>query len=931
MLSTSLLVAAALAYIGLLFLIAWLGDRRAARGGKPFAGPWVYSLSLAVYCTAWTFYGSVGRAADDGYGFLPIYLGPTLGAVLGWVVYRKILRIAKAERLISIADFLASRYGKSTALGAVVAVMAVVGTVPYIALQLKAVATSFELLWRSTHPQDLPFGQLSLLCAALLAVFAILFGTRSVDLTEHHSGLVLAIAFESLVKLVAFLAVGGFVVWRLHGGLGDLFAHAAADPRLRTLLARTGANDGDWAWMTFLSLLAFWFLPRQFHVGIVENVDERHLRTSAWLLPLYLLVINLFVLPIALAGRLAQATAATATTAGISGDSYVLALPLAAGRTGLAVFVFLGGLSAATGMVIVESLALSNMVANDLALPWLLRRAGPAGGDFRRPLLVSRRLAIVGVVLLGHFYAVFAGNGVSLVTIGLISFAAAAQVAPALLGGLYWRGATRNGALAGLIGGFLVWGYTLTLPTLSTSGLLSQSFVDHGPWGMRLLRPSALFGLEGLDPLSHSLTWSLLVNVIAFVGISSLGGQTAVEVRQAHRFVDVFRRRESEEPVWSADTPVASVRGLLARFLGEARTESALLGWAEERGVDLHHAVYADPELLGYAERLLAGTTGAASARVALTTVAQEQSLGVGEVVELLDETSRALATSRELAGKSQQLEAASAELLRVNERLRELDKLKDDYLSTMAHELRTPLAAIRAFAEILHDNPDLPVERRAEFLRIIEMENDRLSRLIHDLLDLAKLEAGEKELTLNPFGLAEAVGEAVESLRQLSRMRGVAVEYRRGGDPLALHGDRDRLIQVVVNLLSNAVKFCPPAGGRVVVAAKRRAAGRIEISVSDNGPGVPAADRETIFERFRQLSRPAGAPAGTGLGLPICRRIVAQHGGRIWVEDAAAGGARFVVLVPIAPGETGADNLRDSRDSTDSTGGVAWSRSAAS
>jgi Na+/proline symporter/nitrogen-specific signal transduction histidine kinase len=921
-LSASLLVAVALAYIGLLFLIAWLGDRRAARGAKPLAGPWVYSLSLAVYCTAWTFYGSVGRAADDGYGFLPIYLGPTLAAVLGWVIYRKILRIAKAERLISIADFIASRYGKSTALGAVVAVMAVVGTVPYIALQLKAVATSFELLWRSTHPRPLPFDQLSLLCAALLAIFAILFGTRSVDLTEHHSGLVLAIAFESLVKLVAFLAVGWFVVWRLHGGLGELFARAAADPRLRTLMARTGGHDGDWAWMIFLSLLAFWFLPRQFHVGIVENVDERHLRTSAWLLPLYLLVINLFVLPIALAGRLAPATA------GISGDSYVLALPLAAGRTGLAVFVFLGGLSAATGMVIVESLALSNMVANDLALPWLLRRAGPAGGEFRLPLLVSRRLAIVGVLLLGHFYAVFAGNGVSLVTIGLISFAAAAQVAPALLGGLYWRGATRRGALAGLIGGFLVWGYTLTLPTLAASGLLSQSFVDHGPWGIGWLRPSALFGLEGLDPLSHSMVWSLLVNVLAFVGISSLGGQTAVEVRQAHRFVD-FRRRESEEPVWSADTPVASVRGLLARFLGETRTESALLGWAEERGVDLQREVYADPELLAYAERLLAGTTGAASARVALTTVAQEQSIDVGQVVELLDETSRALATSRDLAEKSQQLEAASAELLRVNERLREVDRLKDDYLSTMAHELRTPLAAIRAFAEILHDNPDLPVERRAEFLRIIEMENDRLSRLIHDLLDLAKLEAaneaGNQEVTLNPFGLAEAVGEAVESLRQLSKGRGVAVEYRRGGDPLSLHGDRDRLIQVMVNLLSNAIKFCPPDRGRVVVAAARRAAGRIEISVSDNGPGVAVADRETIFERFRQLSRPAGAPAGTGLGLPICRRIVAQHGGRIWVEDAATGGARFVVLVPIAPGEIAAN------DSLQPIGGAEWSRSAAS
>jgi signal transduction histidine kinase len=383
--------------------------------------------------------------------------------------------------------------------------------------------------------------------------------------------------------------------------------------------------------------------------------------------------------------------------------------------------------------------------------------------------------------------------------------------------------------------------------------------------------------------------------------------------------VGIFRRRESEEPVWSADAPVASVRDLLARFLGEDRAERTLLAWAEERGVDLQGAESADPELLAYAERLLAGTTGAASARVALATVAREQFLGVGEVVELLDETSRALATSRELAEKSRELEAASAELLRVNERLRELDRRKDEYLSTMAHELRTPLSAVRAFAEILHDNPDLPVERRAAFLRIIERENERLSRLIHDLLDLAKLEADAQEgagTHLELFDLSEAAGDAVESLRQLSAARGVAVEARRGPGPLSIHGDRDRMIQVALNLLSNAIKFCPPDRGRVVIEA-RRWDGHIEISVSDNGPGVPAEHRETIFERFRQLARPVdGTAQGTGLGLPICRRIVAQHGGRIWVEDAPGGGARFVVVLP----ETAAD-----------IGDMEWSQGAAS
>ncbi len=372
--AASTLIAIALAYLGLLFLIAAVGDARAVSGRNPLANPWVYSLSLAVYCTAWTFYGSVGRAAGDAYGFLPVYLGPTLGAALGWVVYRKIVRIAKSERLISIADFVASRYGKSTGLGALTAIVLVVGTVPYIALQLKAVSSSFLTLWRSTHIEPLAADRVSLACAGVLALFAILFGTRSVDLTEQHAGLVLAIAFESLVKLVAFLAVGIFVVWGLFDGLGDIFTQAAARPDLAAMLSRSDASDGDWVWMTLLSLLAFWFLPRQFQVAVVENVDERHLRTSSWLLPLYLLVINLFVLPIALAGRLTLGRDRR-----VAADGYVLALPMLAGHETLAVLVFLGGLSAATGMIIMESLALSNMVANDLVLPVLLCAQGPVG------------------------------------------------------------------------------------------------------------------------------------------------------------------------------------------------------------------------------------------------------------------------------------------------------------------------------------------------------------------------------------------------------------------------------------------------------------------------------------------------------------------------------------------------------------------------
>ncbi len=897
MLTAGVLIGSALAYLGLLFLIAWRGDRLAARGRNPLANPWIYSLSLAVYCTAWTFYGSVGRAASDGYDFLPVYLGPTLGAALGWIVYRKILRIAKAERITSIADFVAARYGKSTSLAAVVAVVAVVGIVPYIALQLKAVSTSFQVLWQTTHPTPLAYDQLSLVSAGLLALFAILFGTRSVDLTEQHAGLVLAIAFESLVKLLAFLAVGFFVVFSLHDGFADLFSRAAQAPELAALLARDGASDSAWVWMTFLSLLAFWFLPRQFQVAVVENVDERHLRTSAWLLPLYLLVINLFVVPIALAGRLNPATAA------LSGDTYVLALPLAEGAAGLALFVFLGGLSAATGMVIVESLALSNMVANDLVLPWLLRRADSAEADFRHPLLATRRLAIVGILLLGHFYALVAGTGVSLVTIGLVSFAAAAQLAPAMLGGLYWSAATRRGALAGIVGGFLVWGYTLTLPTLVSSGLFSSAFVNHGPFGIAALRPHALFGFTGLDPLSHSLFWSLLINVGLFVGVSSLAEPTAAEARQGRRFVGIFRRRsEAEAPAWGDDAPLVAVRALLTRFLGEERTARALQAWAHEHRRDLSRMVYADPQLMAFAERLLAGTTGAASARVALASVAEEKLLDVGEVVGLLDETSRVLATSRELEEKSRALESATAELRRVNDRLRELDRLKDDFLSTMAHELRTPLTAIRAFAEILHDNPGLDAAQRGEFLGIIAKENERLSRLIVSLLDLAKLEADEYAWRLETVDLAETLGDAIASLGQLASERGVRIDRRLDMDLPRLTADRDRIVQVAVNLIWNAIKFSPEGRGRVLIEARRQGDG-VRLAVSDNGPGVPHAERDTIFEKFHQIAHPfAGRKQGTGLGLAIARRIVVQHGGRIWVEDAASGGARFVVSLPEIP-----------------------------
>jgi Na+/proline symporter len=438
-------------------------------------------------------------------------------------VLRKIVRISKVNRLTSIADFISSRYGKSALLGGLVTIIATLGVVPYIALQLKAVSTSITILLRYPQvgvPTGAPEAPLALdtafYVALALAAFSIVFGTRHLDATERHEGMVAAIAFESLVKLFAFLAVGAFVTFGLYHGFGDLTARAAASPDLSAMLTIGGPSAwGSWASLTILSMFAIICLPRQFQVAVVENVDEQHLNRAMWLFPLYMLAINIFVLPIAIGGLLHFPGGA------VDADTFVLTLPMAAGEQALALLVFLGGLSAATGMVIVETIALSTMVSNSLVLPLLLRfgRARLAEKrDVTGLLLGIRRGAIAAILLLGYLYFRLAGEVYALVSIGLISFAAVAQFAPAILGGIFWKGGTRLGALCGLVAGFGLWIYTLLLPSFARSGWLPQAFLSEGPWGIALLKPQQLFGLRGMDAFTHALFWTMLANVGCYVG-----------------------------------------------------------------------------------------------------------------------------------------------------------------------------------------------------------------------------------------------------------------------------------------------------------------------------------------------------------------------------------------------------------------------------
>jgi diguanylate cyclase (GGDEF)-like protein len=635
MLPAWIIAAVAAGYLGLLFVIAYLGERAADAGRSLIANPYVYTLSLGVFFTAWGFYGDVGVAATAGIGFLPANIGACVGAALWWMVLRKIIRIAKDNRLTSLADFISSRYGKSALLAGLVTVIAALGVTPYISLQLKAISMSFDVLRGYPDVLAIPsqpesvWRDTAFYATLMLAAFTIVFGTRKLDLAERHEGMVAAIAFDSVVKLLALVAVGAFVTWGMYDGPGDIFTRAAQVPQMAALFTvggREGEVSNSWGSffsLAFLAMLAVLFLPRQFQVAVIENVDETHVKRAIWLFPLYFLLFDLFVLPLAFGGLLRFGTDGS-----VSPETYVLMLPMAGEQRALALLVFLGGFAAATGMVIVETIALATMVCNDLVMPVLLRIKAlrlTERADLSGLLLAIRRATILVGLLLGYVYYRLAGEAYALAAIGLISLAAVAQFGPALLGGLYWKGGTKAGAMAGLTAGFLVWAYTLVVPAFARGGWLPPTLLDEGPFGVALLRPLALFGLDGLDEISHAVLWSMFANIGAYVAVSVTSGQDSVEQAQAALFVDAWRHDRSAERAWGAHGSLPDLYALMRRFLGAENARQAFDTYARRHGLDWPREV--DAELARYCEAQLAGIIGAASARVMLGSVIEEELL----------------------------------------------------------------------------------------------------------------------------------------------------------------------------------------------------------------------------------------------------------------------------------------------------------------
>jgi Na+/proline symporter/nitrogen-specific signal transduction histidine kinase len=886
-LSTILII---VAYLGVLFAIGFWADRNAK--SRLVHNPWVYALSLAVYCSAWTYYGSVGVAATSGVSFLTTYLGPVIALPLWYIVTRKVVIISKQYQVSSIADFISLRYGNNRAVGAIVTIVCLIAIIPYVALQLKAISETFDIFSGSDNAQNPIYSDSTFYIAILLAVFVALYGTQTTDASRKRSGLMFVIAVESILKLLFFLCVGIYVTFYLFDGTADIYNQISQVADFEKLTTFSGLEAGlNWYFMIALSFFAIFLLPRQFHASIVENTTTSHLKKASWVFPLYLLIFNVFVIFIAWGGKLMMSE-------NVNPDYYTLFIPLKQGQWFLGLLVFLGGLSSVISMVVVSVLALSTMITNNLIIPYgaLGMLKSSTGERNARNIRNLRRCAIFILVLGSYFFYINFNIELSLFSIGLVAFVIIAQLAPAFFIGLYWNRGSASGAKIGIVSGSIVAAYTLALPFVTQAFGDQGAFVENGPFGVELLQPYALFGLDFLDPVPHAFFWSLSVNIITYLLFSVWQRAEYRERNYAELVVNAFSYHKMQEKafIWKGEASKVDLQKVLERFLGKTRTARALELF--HRKYDLDPEIYqGDARLVSFSEKILTGSIGAASAKILIDNAVKEQPITITETLKILEESKETISANKQLKQQSYDLQRLTERLQDANDSLQLKDRQKDEFLDTVAHELKTPTASIRAASEVLSDAEDMPEELRNKFLQNIVNDADRLAILISNILDLEKLSSGREVMNKQPHQLKTTLKKAVDGIYQLARKKGVEININEIEDVTLLY-DEDRIIQVFTNLLSNSIKFVPENTGRIKINSTRLE-DKVLLEFEDNGKGIPAEDMQYIFDKFYQSkNQNIQKPLGSGMGLAISRHIIENHNGRISVDPSFKDGARFLV-----------------------------------
>lgn len=883
-------------YLAILFYIALLAEKK--KKSKWVNNPYVYTLSLAVYCSAWTYYGSIGIAANSGIDFLPIYLGPVIAAPLWILILRKVIRISNQNKISSIADFISLRYGNNRFLGALVTVICLFGTLPYISLQLKAVSETFEIIVdNSSDFSTSIINDSTFYVALLLAIFATFFGTQNTDASEKHTGIITSVAFESILKLVFFLIIGIYTTFYLFDGTSDIYDRISKIDNFKSLTSLSGLEDGfNWFFMISLSFMAIFLLPRQFQVSVLENNREKYLKKAIWLFPLYLLLFNLFVIFIAWAGKLTFGNS-------VNSEYYTLLLPLEKGNYFLATIVFLGGFSAVISMVVISTLVLSIMVSNNLIIPYGFLDKFIENQTERNTRYIKniRRISIFLIIITAYFFYRSFSRALSLYSIGLISFVIIAQLAPSFFIGLFWNRGSSKGAITGIIVGFCITIYTLILPFTITAYTGNNDFIQFGPNNISILKPYALLGIDFLSPPAHAFFWSTVFNLLSYLIFSITSKGNYRERNYAEMFVDSknFTALQDSALVWKGEAYVADIKSVLVRFLGEHKATRALKLFFTKYKLP-QDTQLADARLINFSEKLLTGSIGSASAKILIDSVVKEEQISLVEVLRILEESKENIVSNKILLEKSDELSQLSSKLKEVNEELIAKDKQKDEFLDTVAHELKTPITGIRAATELLMDDEDeMPLELKRQFLINILQDSDRLGRLINNILDFEKLETGRLRLDISYLNIQSTITKAVANIHHVAAKKGIQIKIINE-DHFKLYYDEDRILQVFTNLISNALKFCDPPLGCIEIDYKLYDE-VLEISVTDNGKGVPKEDIDYIFNKFYQSQyQNTIKPKGSGLGLAITKQIIEKHKGEIWVDKAIKVGAKFVFTLPI-------------------------------